>query len=608
MQFRKDIQGFRALAFLLVFIFHINSAWLPGGFLGVDLFFVISGYLMTSIIIASIQNNKFNYIDFLIRRIKRIVPAYFFFLIITILAVLYFFSYSDILSFRKVARSTAFFASNISFSKGSNYFGAQLNENPLLHTWSLAIEMQFYFILPLLLYVFRKKVLLVLVSLTIFCTLYSSYHIFALDQKQAMYFSLIARFPEFLVGGIFSFIFKRNINISRNSNNIIALICLLVLLLSCIFITEETAFPGALALVPCIAIAILLSIENNLITDVFSNKILVYIGELSYSLYLWHFPILAFMRYRNDSYNLMPLQIVFAIILTFLLAWLSYTFIENRFRTVKKQRFFVLFAPGYILLGIMILLLPRFAKGKYTPDIYSRPIFGIKSHRTLNVEKLGVPQRKDSIVLIGDSHALMLKPFLHEIGLKNNFSFYTLTSDSFPAIEGIKRTEIPKDRVELYNKSLELIDKTKEIINKNKFIILSITGSPRPKSEYTAIENLAKNLRSDQRLILVNSFPIINKTPLRFNKGYVKNTSQRFEILKDKEVSNNLSKISKVYPQVYIYNLNKGKIREDPGFYNDTIAYYDKNHINTYTAKKMAIELNDDFMKFFNTINTKDQK
>lgn len=152
MEFRKDIQGLRAIAVLFVFIFHINSSWLPGGFIGVDIFFVISGFLISSIILHKLDNNRFSFKDFYISRIKRIVPAYYFLLLIVAFFGVFFFMTSDINVFRKSFFWSLLFNSNHYFTSLDTYFGASSSENPLLHTWTLAVEMKFYLFLPILLF------------------------------------------------------------------------------------------------------------------------------------------------------------------------------------------------------------------------------------------------------------------------------------------------------------------------------------------------------------------------------------------------------------------------------------------------------------------------
>lgn len=183
MQFRLDIQGFRALAFLLVFFFHLNSNWLPGGFLGVDLFFVISGFLITTIILNDIDKNKFSFLSFYEKRVKRIAPAYFALLIAVAIIAPFFFLYTDLGTLKGTLLRSSLFISNLAFQSGNSYFGAQLSENPLLHTWSLAIEMQFYLILPFILYFFRKRIIWILIFIAITISIYTTYQIVVLDQK-----------------------------------------------------------------------------------------------------------------------------------------------------------------------------------------------------------------------------------------------------------------------------------------------------------------------------------------------------------------------------------------------------------------------------------------
>lgn len=596
MQFRKDIQGFRALAFLLVFIFHLNHNWLPGGFLGVDIFFVISGYLMTSIIVSDIRLNRFSFYNFFLKRVKRIVPAYYFFVLLVAIAGIYLFSYLDMIgSLRGSLLYTSLFISNILFGLEDNYFGARLNENPFLHTWSLAIEMQFYVVLPILIYVFRKHVVKVFLILILLCSVYSIVNIYMLDNKNIMYFSLIARFPEFLIGGLLSQIFGKGIDFNRNRNSIIAIACLIIIILSCFFITGKSHFPGFLVVFPCLPTALLLSLKNNCISDFFSKRILVFIGELSYSLYLWHFPIIAFLRYRYDDEFLSLPQILLVCILTLFFGWISYRFIESKFRKVKSRSLFIiLFSVCFLLAGIYFQI-PKFFESKKIPELYSRPF-------SSNTRKLGDSLRDDKILVIGDSHALMFNPFLDVIGKKNHFSFTFLTTHSYPALPSIKRSEVTENALKYFKQSRAYIKETQDLIDKNQYIILSISGFGTPNSEYKAIDSLAKSLRTEQKLILINSFPMLDKSPLRINNSLKKNSDYKFKITDKTKNLNELRKVERLNNNVFVFNIHKGKIVETPGYLHDTVAYYDRSHINVYASRKMGQEMDKDFMIFFNKI------
>lgn len=606
MQFRKDIQGLRALAFLLVFIFHLNSTWLPGGFLGVDIFFVISGYLMTSLITNDILQNKFSFKVFFLKRFKRIIPAYFFCLLGAALAASFYYLYTDLESFQNTLIRSALFISNRSFGSGNTYFGMQQSENLLLHTWSLCIEMQFYVLLPFFLYFlftyFRKYLTAILFILISILTIYVTYKIEFLGNKNALYFSLLARIPEFLMGSLFSQAFKSGINLNRKSNNLIAFLSLLLLLASSFFISENTSFPGINAIIPCIAAATLLSIQNNFISDFFSKKIPVYIGELSYSLYLWHFPVMALIRYKNDDYFFTANEIIFITFSTFLLGWLSYTFIETKFRSKSNLTFFKIFIPAYLIFGVFCFNLSTILKFREVPGIYSRPTMGLDSHLQNNVEKFGAEHKNDKIALIGNSHALMLKPFFDYIGKKNNFSFYTLTSDSYIAINGIDKNEIPSGELKYYKSGRKLVDQTYDIIQKSDVIIIENLAFDRILSQYKAIDNLCRQIDQNKKVILINTFPIIDKNPIKINNGFIKNSQYKFKEEKNYGNYNQLKKIADKYDNVYLYNINKGLIKKDLGYINDTVAYYNSRHINTYASIKMAKDLDQDFMSFFNKI------
>lgn len=602
MQFRNDIQGLRAIAFLLVFIFHLNNRWLSGGFLGVDLFFVISGYLMTTITINDIEKNKFSFITFFEKRFKRIFPAYLFFLLIISILGSFVFIYTDIYKLRLSMVKAIKFISNLYFSTGDSYFGAKLSENPLLHTWSLSIEMQFYLILPFVLFFFKKYLLPIFITLIIIITAYSTYEIFFTNNQQKIYFSLISRIPEFLIGSVYSIVFKNGLDFSRQKNNVIAICSFLALIICSFYYTEETPFPGVLALIPCIAGANILVLKNNTITDILSNKVLVYIGELSYSLYLWHWGIIALIRYINGVYDLTPAEVIFIIILTFVISWFSYNFLENRFRKTKNSIFLMIFIPIYLGIYVFVMKMEKVTEFKKLPDIYTKPVFGMSSHGTKNIEKFGDTSKNDSIILIGDSNALVIKVFLDQIGKKHHFSFRTLTCDTYPAIKGIKREEIPTEKMKFYNSSLELIIPTQKMIDESKIIIMNSAGFKQLPSMKTSLEKLAKNLRKDQRLVLINTFPWLNRHPLRSYDTFLP-IGRELKLEHSDENKKILEEIAKKYENVYIYDVSKSKIFNDtPGYINDTIAYYDNGHLNLYGSRKLADDLDSDFITFLNKI------
>lgn len=605
MQLRLDIQGLRALAFIFVFIYHLNSNWLPGGFIGVDMFFVISAYLITTIIQHQKNNNSFKLADFFEKRIKRIVPAYYITLLFVALIGSYTFLYIDLFLLRGTILRSLPFISNIFFSQGESYFGAKSSENPLLHTWSLAIEMQFYFILPLILkYINNRYLLKIFISLFILCISYGCYELY-IKENANMYFSLIARFPEFLVGVIFS-ILTFNKQFSTKQSTALTAVGFILIIGSLIFINEHVKFPGLLALIPCIGTAFLLIASINPINNFLSYKPLVYIGELSYSLYLFHWPIMAFIRYKNNSYQFTLFEIVEISLLTFILAWICYTYIESTYRKLTNKSFIYKFAPITILTFASWFFLIKLNENKKIKEEFVTSVFGLKSHTHDYVETLGDLKAKDQgILLIGDSHAMNFKYFLNKVGHEFQFNFNTITTNSFIALDGIDRNGVSPELLKFYDSSRTLIPTTKKQIELSKLIIINIFN----KSLYTnpsysfALEKLIKSLKKDQKILFINTFPVFEKNPLRINHGIIKTSELEFlKILYDKEKDNLLLKLSEKYPNVYYYDISKSKAFNNAPYYNDTVMYYDENHLNIFGTQKLVDDLKVDFTKFLTSI------
>src|SRR5690606_13670204 len=205
-------------------------------------------------------------------------PAHFIMLIFVLIAIYFVYLYYDIKTLRGSIVGSALFISNIVFAKGQSYFGVGLNDNPLLHTWSLSIEMQFYFILPLIIIFIKNKYLpYIMGGLIILLTGYSTYEMMINHATSSMYFSLLARMPEFFVGSLLSLIFINREPISKKSSIIISTIGLLAVFVSAFYITGESIFPGVLALIPTLGTGLLLISNKNIFSDLLSKKIMVHI-------------------------------------------------------------------------------------------------------------------------------------------------------------------------------------------------------------------------------------------------------------------------------------------------------------------------------------------
>lgn len=603
MELRKDIQGLRAIAVLFVFVFHLNSSWLPGGLIGVDMFFVISGFLISSIVLSKLNTNTFSFFDFYKSRVKRIVPAYYFLLIVIAAVSAFVFFSSDITALRKALFWSTLFDSNYYFSTLDTYFGAINSENPFLHTWTLAIEMQFYAFLPLLLFLIKRRWLILIVAIiTVVLFVYGTIHVFD-GNKEIMYFSLLARTPEFLIGVLASLVYNKY-SLNGKRPLLLSAIGVVLLLVSVVFINENSYFPGLLSILPCLGTALLLVSPENKIRNFISNKIMFYIGGLSYSVYLWHWPVMAFFRYYNNSYQFTIQQVIIIIILVLCLSLFSYYCVENPIRNKADLK---VWGRWVVLLGVanvaaVFFVIPINRQISDLPLSYTAPIFGINSHAKTfkQVEVLGDSLAiENDILLLGDSHALCMKYYLDYLGKRNKFSFKTITNDQYPTIPNLQKEESNGNG--FYNQYINLMPYVHKEIEKSKIIILAynVDGD----RWLAPIIEMIRNLKTDQSFILFADFPRIDKNPIKINKGIIRDPSKdNFYKVEFPKVSMQIIKLIKSTPNCYYLDLTNSKAFVNVPFYNDTVMYYDEAHLNMYGAKVYAEDTEDKFVNLLNNI------
>lgn len=270
-RYRPEIDGLRAVAVLSVIIFHLNNRWLPGGFLGVDIFFVISGFLITNIILSEIQNGSFSFRDFYTRRIKRIYPAFIAAVSLASVIASQIFLYEDFNQMRKTIELSTVFLSNIYLGFRLGYFDLSADENPVLHIWSLAVEEQYYLLYPLLLIFCCKKTkslralrhisIILFLILTATSFLPAAFYTDILNQPNTYYLSTL-RFPELLVGSLLA-VYGQTQNGRRQTENgkrqLLSLLCFGALLV-CLFVIDkhDPFIPGITLLLPCLLTALLI--------------------------------------------------------------------------------------------------------------------------------------------------------------------------------------------------------------------------------------------------------------------------------------------------------------------------------------------------------------
>ena len=341
MQYVKRIDGLRGLSVLAVLFYHLNLPFLKGGFIGVDIFFVISGFLITGVIQTSIATSEFSFLTFYIRRIKRLLPALYLMLSITaILAVLFFLPHEIKSIYQNILVTTVYVSNIFNYSK-VNYFNTFYDRSPLLHTWSLSIEEQFYLIYPLILFFARKasvkkrKVILSCFTVSSFAASVYYAHI---DNLYTFYYPQF-RVWELGLGGITFLIFGNSIPKEKPviSSGIIYYGAILTILLSMQFCRADVYIPGIAALPAVLATCFVLSLNpvQKIQADVLESRFLVFFGLVSYSLYLWHQPVLAVMYKIYGTLNFMTISV--SILLSVSIAFLSWKFVEVPTRKWKAR-------------------------------------------------------------------------------------------------------------------------------------------------------------------------------------------------------------------------------------------------------------------------------
>ncbi|MFK8029708.1 MAG: acyltransferase family protein [Gammaproteobacteria bacterium] len=543
-KYRADIDGLRAIAVLSVIAFHIDHRLLPAGFIGVDIFFVISGFLISSHIMSEIRSNTFSIAEFYRRRIKRIAPAMFVVLGATVLAAQFLFRPEDAEKTAEAGLWSILSLANVYFwlFQDTSYFAANSNELPLLHLWSLGVEEQFYVIWPLVLmatYTATRAVgfgiVMILVAAASF--LFGQYY-FVTDPS-FVYYMLPARAGELLVGAIAAHHVgtSKKAEVSQALVLAMALVGSVLVVASLIFVTELAPFPGFQAIPPTVGTVLLILAGyygNTWPTRLMQFKPMVWVGLISYSAYLWHWPLLAFLNYGGFAITWkVGLTVLF---LTLLLAWLTYRFVEQPLRYSKLPlvplalRQFVLPA---LLIGVVIgasMKSDGYAFHRVNNN-YDANMSGVREVRrpayhydyvcqvkTLKPSDLENPDcvvgtatdKAPGAMLWGDSiaahHIGMLGAFAKEAG----FRFNNAEVGSCPPISSSPEKVIPIDRIENCANANKLVwnqlDKYSTVIVSAMWDGYKFTGGEILPELETTLKDL---VALDKHVIIIGQSPIV---------------------------------------------------------------------------------------------------
>lgn len=338
LDYRREIDGLRALAVIPVILFHAGFQAFSGGFVGVDIFFVISGYLITSIVLAEKQAGTFTLIGFYERRIRRILPALFVVMLACLPFAWLWMLPGDLRDFSKSLRYVSLFSSNILFYKQSGYFDTAAELKPLLHTWSLAVEEQYYLVFPILLLLAWRlgkrwivSILVVMAVMSLAAAQWGSFY-----EPAATFYLLPTRGWELLIGvfiAFYLFAHETNKATSEVAGQLASIIGVLLIAYAVLAFDKSTPFPSLYALVPTMgaALIILFATPQTIVGRLLSNKLLVGMGLISYSAYLWHQPLFAFARHRSIS-EPSTIELLVLSFAACALAYASWRYVEKPFR------------------------------------------------------------------------------------------------------------------------------------------------------------------------------------------------------------------------------------------------------------------------------------
>lgn len=572
LNYRHDIDGLRAIAVLSVIGYHTFPDWIKGGFIGVDIFFVVSGFLISTMIFDNLNRDTFSLITFYCRRIRRIFPA-----LILVLLVSYLIGWLSLLApeFKQLGKHIAGgagFVSNILMWNESGYFDTVAESKPLLHLWSLGVEEQFYIIWPLLLCLIWRlgfNILIFAVTLGIISFILGIKGV-STDAVAAFY-SVQTRFWELLAGAILAYFTYFQSVLSDSSGKKLELLLeknafakikgctakyfcdvqsilgISLLIAGLCVVTKESKFPGWLALLPTIGTVFIISAGSGawLNRAVLSNRLLVWFGLISYPLYLWHWPMLSFSHVLdiNDTHIIR----IGAIILAIVLAWLTFHFLEKpvRYGQYSKGKTVALTTlmiavgvAGYICYkndgfsGRFPDIINKISKYRY--DFKKEYRYGTcflapeQGYEDFDLCKTTIESDKETIVLWGDSHAAHLYPGYRE-NFGNEYNIIQRTASLCPPILGMEIPSRPNCK--------EINDHTYDLIKKQqpKILILAALWSHYDWRKINAtIMNLEKegfknvyligpvprwNERLPRLLYLYFKSDIFKRIPERMNYG-----------------------------------------------------------------------------------------
>lgn len=585
---RLDVQGLRAVAVLAVILYHVNGEWLKAGFIGVDVFFVISGFIITTLLTE--PGRKVDLFAFYVGRVKRIVPAYAVMFTVVCVFSAYLFLPPDFDFFYRSLKSAALFASNHYFAEFGSYFSPKAEELPLLHTWSLAIEMQFYVFFPLLISCLprsRRLPMLSLIALVLF--VWSGSQVLS-GQQDKLYFSLFARVPEFMVGAIVA-IGARHTVISSPLSTFLGVLGAALLMVGFLFI-DKGSFPGFLSIVPCVGTAAIIIARRGPITDLLSTRALVWLGGISYSLYLWHWPVLAFIRYYTGQYELGLGWVAFALIASLALAWVSYNFVEVPGR--RKSSIGKPFVKWAAAVGVMLLFILVARHGNRLLD---SPL-PVEQQRYADGElichgqqvgdcKRGAEKVQPSILVIGDSHAAQLNYFFDQAGTELGIAYRVLTASSCVPIPDFDIQRLPEWARDPCKAQITAVEEALQ--HTDKLIIAALWQYQMQSAPFvTALKAFLDNLeQSGKQVIVMAQVPMFSSNVQRVRRFQDIGLPASLTLGDDWRITNRqVEAVAARYRSVHYVDFSGSTFFAHAPYEQGDLIYLDNQHLNEVGSRR----------------------
>ncbi|MDA8815595.1 acyltransferase [Gammaproteobacteria bacterium] len=609
MKYRAEIDGLRALAVLPVILFHAGFEWFSGGFVGVDVFFVISGYLITTIIISEMAEGEFSIINFYERRARRILPALFFVMAVCIPFAWFWLVPSDLVEFGHSLIAVSTFSSNFLFWSEAGYFGGPAELKPLLHTWSLAVEEQYYILFPIfILLTWRlgiKWILIILSFIFILSLGFAQWGAYKIPS--ANFYLLPTRGWELLIGVFIAFYLKYNIYIkSYLANQLLSLLGFSMIIYSIIVFNASTPFPSLYALIPTIGtgLVILCATPQTTIHKLLSLNFIVGVGLISYSTYLWHQPILALARHAivGEVHNLI---VIILCISSLVFGWFSWRFIERPFRQksyLQRKFIFNFSLIGILFFSIIGISLHVIDGGSKLYSLEKQKIIttfladnsGYTEEREsyLSLNKFDKTNNLKDILIIGDSHMQDIANAIYEAGLNEKYEFSSFLISINCGIYFIKdKKDIEDPKFDCVNRSFYNSNLKKQMLIADEIWIISSWKKEHVnKYMVESLENIldvnrniklfgTKSLGFVSEKWFLNNEPELWTSPIKINE----------DIKTFKSIENTNNSINKISKDLGVDFINTQHLICDgnnlcSNYSNGDIISYDGGHLTPHGA------------------------